>query len=71
VEAPVSANSSGIQPMPSPRSSRPPDSTSTVAACLAVTAGETNGRLISATPSLIRDVRAAANPSATIGSSTL
>ncbi len=42
-----------------------------MAACLAVSAGETKGRLTTATPSLIRSVRAAANPSATIGSSTL
>ena len=35
MDAPVSSNSSGSQPMPRPRSSRPPDSTSTVAACLA------------------------------------
>ena len=39
--------------------------------CLASTVGETNGRLITATPSLIRDVVAATYPSATIGSSTL
>ncbi len=71
VDAPVAANSSGIHPMPRPRSSRPPDSTSTVVACLASTVGETNGRLTTATPSLIRDVLAATYPSATMGSSTL
>src|SRR5260370_34831826 len=32
--APAAVNSSGIQPRPSPSSSRPPDSTSTEAACL-------------------------------------
>jgi len=71
VDAPAAANSSGIQPMPRPRSRRPPDSTSIVVACLASTVGETNGRLTTATPSLIREVRAARYPSATIGSSTL
>ena len=71
MDAPAAANSSGIHPMPRPRSNRPPDSTSTVAACLASSTGETNGRLITATPSLIREVLAAAYPSATIGSSTL
>ncbi len=71
MDAPISSNSSGIQPMPSPRSSRPPDRTSTVVACLARYAGGTNGMLISATPSRIRDVSAARKPRATIGSSVL
>ena len=38
---------------------------------MASSAGEINGRLTTATPSLIRDVPAATYPSATIGSSTL
>ena len=42
-----------------------------MAACLATTAGDTYGMFTTATPSLIRDVLAAAKPSATIGSSTL
>ena len=71
MDAPVSVNSSGIQPIPRPRSSRPPDSTSIVVACLARYPGETNGMLMSATPSRIRDVRAARKPRATSGSRTL
>ncbi len=71
IGAPAASNSSGIQPMPSPRSCRPPDRTSTVAACLASTEGDTYGKFSTATPSRIRDVQAAAKPSATIGSSTL
>ena len=64
-------NSSGSQPLPMPRSSRPPDSTSTVAACLASSSGDANGWQTVATPSRIEDVAAARNPSETSGSSTL
>ena len=42
-----------------------------MAACLASTVGDTNGKFTTATPSLILAVLAAAKPSATIGSSTL
>ena len=70
MSAPDPVNSSGSQPFPIPRSSRPPDSTSTVAACLAISSGEANGWLTTATPSLIEEVAEARYPSVTIGSST-
>src|SRR6266568_7156089 len=59
VVALLAVNSIGDQPMPSPRSRRPSDSTSSVAACFARCVGETNGRLSRATPSRAREVRAA------------
>ena len=56
ISAPDPVNSSGSQPLPIPRSSRPPERTSTVAACLAVSSGEANGWLTTATPSLMAEV---------------
>ncbi len=68
--APTAANSWGAQPDPSPTSSRPRHSTSTVASCLARIAAGTYGALSTATPSRGCSVTAAANPRATTGSST-
>ncbi len=59
IGTPDPVNSSASQPEPMPRSSRPPDSTSTVAACLASSSGEANGWLTIATPSRIDEVAAA------------
>ena len=56
IGAPVAAYSSAAQPMPSPTSSRPSQTASSVAACLASSSGENHGMLSTATPSRARSV---------------
>ena len=63
------SNSSRSQPAPSPRVSRPPESTSSVATCLAATTGWRSGRTSTLVPSPIRVVTAAANDSVASASS--
>src|SRR3546814_1989123 len=60
--------SSDLQPRPTPKRSRPPDSTSTSAACLATSAVCRCGRIITAGASSSVRVTAARNPSVTNGS---
>ncbi len=53
---PAAAYSSGIQPIPRPTFSRPPDSTSSDVSAFASSAGAVNGAQMVAVPSRIRSV---------------
>ena len=66
---PSAANSSADQPIPTPSVSRPPDSTSSVAACLAVTTGLCSGSSSTPVASPILVVTAAAKLRPSSGSS--
>ena len=57
--APIAANSSGIQPVPTPRMTRPFDSASMLATSLATTSGCRYGRTVTPKPSRTRSVRPA------------
>src|SRR5262249_31983394 len=68
-EEPSSRNSSAIHPTPTPKITRPPDSWSAVAICLAVMIGWRIGRTVTLGPLWSLDVRPGRCPSATSGSS--
>ena len=67
---PAAAYSCGIQPIPSPTVSRPPETTSSDVSVFASSAGAVNGAQMVAVPSRIRSVTAATSASGTTGSST-
>ena len=60
--------STGFQPMPMPKRKRPPDSTSSEAACLATSAVCRCGRIITCVENSILLVQALRNPNMTKGS---
>ena len=70
IGTPTASNSSGSQPEPSPSVSRPPASTSSVAACLASTTGLRIGAAITAVPSRSVGEAAATKASQVSGSAT-
>ena len=61
--APIASNSSFIQPAPMPRVTRPPDSTSIVASCLAASTAGRCGMTMTEVTSRSLLVRAATNAS--------
>ena len=66
--SPSASYSSGFQPTPSPSRSRPPESMSTSAACLAASAVWRCGRMMMPVVSSIVRVHAAMKPNSTNGS---
>src|SRR5438046_3959332 len=66
--SPSASNSTGFQPKATPSLSRPPESTSTAAACLATSAVWRCGRMMMPVTSSTRRVAAARNPKSTNGS---
>ena len=66
---PTASNSRSIQPTPTPRIERPPDSTSSVAHCFANWTGSRNGSTSTSVPRLIERVTPASADSSVIGSS--
>src|SRR5215472_11286522 len=70
-EAPAASYSSGDHPIPKPTRKRPPERMSSVASLRASRTGLYQGRFKTLVPTAIRSVRAAANVSVSIGSSTL
>ena len=66
---PTASNSASIQPTPTPRIDRPPDSWSSVAHCFANWTGSRNGSTRTSVPSWIVRVTPDSAASSVIGSS--